>query len=129
MSRKTTTGPTVFLCLAMLLLSGCTGAMGAGSALGAAGGAVSIVNQANADVATAVKTACAQYAQARAAANAVDATGTVPAGTVAKINSIESFGDAACAHPPRGDPLSTAIWLGTLVGEITALTTRHPPGA
>src|SRR6266851_1694839 len=40
-----------------------------------------------------------------------------------KVTAIESFGDAACANPPSGDPLSTAIWLGNLAGQITTLTT------
>jgi phage terminase large subunit-like protein len=38
------------------------------------------------------------------------------------IATTEEYGDAACASPPRGDALSTAIWLGELVGQVATLT-------
>jgi phage terminase large subunit-like protein len=42
------------------------------------------------------------------------------------IATTEEYGDAACADPPSGNVLSTAIWLGTLVGQIATLTTVTP---
>jgi hypothetical protein len=50
---------------------------------------------------------------------------------VVRLSSIERFGNAACgpgAAPPKGDPLSTAIWLGQLAGQITTLTTTAQHG-
>ncbi len=47
----------------------------------------------------------------------------MPKSAAAKLSAIESFGDAACAKTPEGDPLSTAIWLGQLAGQITTLST------
>lgn len=70
---------------------------------------------------TTIATACSEYAKAKAAADAVTATGLLPAAVTVKVASIEGFGDAACANPPAGDPLSTAIWLGQLVGQIGSL--------
>jgi uncharacterized protein YceK len=70
-----------------------------------------------------VAKACAEYAKGKAAAEAVVGTGLVPSAITGKVTAIESFGDAACANPPSGDPLSTAIWLGQLAGQITTLTT------
>jgi len=70
--------------------------------------------------------ACAEYQNGKAAADAVTAAGLVPAATTSKVTSIKSFGDAACGSgsgPPSGDPLSTAIWLGKLAGQLTTLTT------
>jgi hypothetical protein len=32
----------------------------------------------------------------------------------------------ACANPPSGDALATAIWLGQLVGQIATLTSAAP---
>jgi hypothetical protein len=104
------------------LLTACGGLIAAGSAAGAASGILAVVNEVANTVDTTVQTACADYETGRAAANAVVAIGLVPAKIVAKITAIESFGDAACANPPSGDPLSTAVWLGKLVGQITTLT-------
>jgi len=70
--------------------------------------------------------ACTEYQKGKAAADAVAATGLVPLAATAKVTSIEEFGDAVCgsgAGPPAGDPLSTAIWLGKLAGQLTTLTT------
>jgi hypothetical protein len=53
----------------------------------------------------------------------------VPSGIAAKVSVIEEYGDAACTSPPQGDAVSTAVWLGELVGQIGALTTAeaaHP---
>jgi hypothetical protein len=70
-----------------------------------------------------VTKACAEYTKGKAAADAVVGTGLVPVAVSGKVTAIESFGDAACTKPPLGDPLSTAIWLGKLAGQITTLTT------
>jgi hypothetical protein len=69
-----------------------------------------------------IATACAEYQKGKATADALTGTGLVPSAASAKVTSIESFGDAACANPPSGDPLSTAIWLGKLAGQIATLT-------
>ena len=71
---------------------------------------------------TAITAACGEYQKGRAAADMIVGSGILPAVVSAKVSSIESFGDAACAKPPAGDPLSTAIWLGQLVGQIGTLT-------
>ena len=76
------------------------------------------------------RAACAEYGRARAAADATVAAGVAPA-VAARLASIESFGDAACgpeAAPPKGDPLSTAIWLGQLAGQLTTLAGAAKPG-
>jgi hypothetical protein len=53
-------------------------------------------------------------------------TGIVPTDAAGKARAIEEYGDAACANPPSGDALSTAIWLGTLVGQLATLTSAAP---
>ena len=63
-----------------------------------------------------------RYETGKAAADARVGAGIVAPATVVKVAAIKSYGDAACATPPPGDPLSTAIWLGQLVGQITTLT-------
>ena len=109
--------------LALLpLLGGCAALMAAGSATGAIGGGLAMANQVASTVDTTIQTACSAYEKGRAAANAVVATGLVPADASSKVGIIEEYGDAACADPPSGDALSTAIWLGTLVGQIATLT-------
>jgi hypothetical protein len=108
---------------ATLALSGCGGVPTAVFAgLGAAGPILSMIGNVTEAVAPVIATACGEYGRARAAANAVLASGIIPASAHVKVASIESFGDAACANPPSGDPLSTAIWLGQLVGQIVTLT-------
>jgi hypothetical protein len=106
----------------MAALGGCAGLMAAGSATGAIGGGLAMANQVASTVDTTVQTACSAYEKGRAAANAVVATGLVPSDAANKVGIIEQYGDAACASPPSGDALSTAIWLGTLVGQIATLT-------
>jgi hypothetical protein len=106
-------------------LSGCGGMVAAGSAMGAAGGALAIADNVASAADSVIATACKEYGAGKSAANAVVATGIVPASAAAKVNSIESFGDAACAAPPAGDPLSTAIWFGTLVGQLGTLTANQ----
>jgi hypothetical protein len=105
-----------------LAVSGCTSLMAAGSAVGALGGVVATANQVAATVDPAIAAACQAYAKGKAAADALVAAKLVPTSAVAKVKSIEAFGDAACANPPSGDAVSTAIWLGQLVGEISALS-------
>ena len=51
---------------------------------------------------------------------------TWPNGAIA---TTEEYGDAACANPPQGDPLSTAIWLGQLIGQVATLTSVAAPAA
>ena len=105
------------------MLSACAGAPAAALAgLGSAGSAYFAVDKLSEAASPYIAQGCAEYAKAKAAADAVAATGLVPASTGAKLTAIESFGDAACATPPSGDPLSTAIWLGRLAGQLTTLT-------
>jgi hypothetical protein len=108
------------------MLSACAGAPAAVLAgLGSAGSAYLAVDKLSEAASPYIAQGCAEYARAKAAADAVSATGLVPAGAGAKLASIESFGDAACgpgSGPPAGDPLSTAIWLGQLAGQLTTLS-------
>jgi hypothetical protein len=103
-------------------LTGCAAAPAVLGGLGSAGSAYVAVDQITTAAAPYIATACQDYQTARAAANATVAAGVVPVATGSKVASIESFGDAACANPPAGDPLSTAIWLGQLAGQIATLT-------
>jgi hypothetical protein len=105
------------------MLSACAGAPAAALAgLGSAGSAYLAVDKLSEAASPYIAKGCAEYAKAKAAADAVSTTGLVPAGVAAKLSSIESFGDAACATPPAGDPLSTAIWLGQIGGQLTTLS-------
>ncbi len=110
----------------LLLLTGCAGLVAAGSATGALGGGLALANQIAGAVNTTVETGCTEYEKGRAAANAVLATGLVSADAAQKVGVIEEYGDAACANPPSGDALSTAIWFGTLIGQIATLTSVTP---
>jgi len=98
----------------------------AGSATGALGGGLALANQIAGAVNTTVETGCTEYEKGRAAANAILATGLVSADAARKVGVVEEYGDAACAKPPSGDALSTAIWLGTLIGQIATLTSVTP---
>ena len=100
----------------------------AGAATGAVGSGLVIANQVASTVDTTIQTACAEYTKGRAAANAVVGTGLVPSDATSKVGIIEEYGDAACANPPAGDALSTAIWLGELVGQIGTLTSSKSGG-
>jgi len=71
---------------------------------------------------TAITTACSEYHSIKTAADMLVTAGAVSPATADRVVAIESFGNAACAHPPAGDPLSTAIWLGELAGQIGTLT-------
>lgn len=105
------------------MLTGCAGVPAAVlGGLGSAGSVFTAVDKITQATDPYIATACAEYQKGKAVANAMTAAGVVPSAITAKVISIESFGDAACANPPSGDPLSTAIWLGKLAGQITTLT-------
>jgi hypothetical protein len=110
----------------MAMLGGALGAcaplVGAGAALGTVGAGITVANTVSTTVDATIQTACAAYDKGKAAADAVVGTGIVPAGAAGKARIIEEYGDAACANPPSGDALSTAIRLGTLVGQLATLT-------
>lgn len=106
----------------MPALTGCAGAPAALlGGLGSAGSAYLAIDKITKAASPTIAAACGEYAKAKAAADATVAAGVVPSAIALKVVSIESFGDAACARPPAGDPLSTAIWLGQLAGQITTL--------
>src|SRR5436190_2360797 len=95
------------------VLAGCSGVPAAVLAgIGSAGSVFTAVDKITEAASPYVVSACTEYAKAKVAADATVAAGVVTAAVVAKLSSIESFGDAACASPPNGDPLSTAIWPG-----------------
>jgi hypothetical protein len=103
-------------------LAGCAGVPAAVlGGLGSAGSAYLAVDKITETASPYIATACAEYGKAKAAADATVAAGVVPAAVAARLASIENFGDAACATPLAGDPLSTAIWLGGLAGQLTTL--------
>lgn len=114
----------IILIFAVLpMLTACAGAPAAALAgLGSAGSAYMAVDKLTEAASPYIAKGCTEYAKAKAAADAVSATGLVPASVAPKLTSIESFGDAACSNPPAGDPLSTAIWLGHLAGQLSTLT-------
>ncbi len=111
------------LAICALSLASCAGVPAAVlGGLGSAGSAYWAVDKITEVASPIIATACAEYDKARSAANAVLGSGMVPAAYHASVVSIESYGDAACANPPAGDPLSTAIWLGQLAGQVLTLT-------
>ena len=105
-------------------LAGCAGVPAAVlGGLGSAGSAYLAVDRITEAATPYIAAACGEYGRAKAAADATVSAGAAPAVAV-RLASIESFGDAACgpdAGPPKGDPLSTAIWLGGLAGQLTTL--------
>lgn len=107
-------------------LGACAPLIEAGAAVGAVGTGITVANNVAGDVNSTIQTACAAYDKGEAAASAVVGTGLVPSDIASKVGIIEEYGDAACANPPSGDALSTAIWLGTLVGQIGTLTSVTP---
>jgi hypothetical protein len=122
-------GIVQMIALAVLLgtaLGACTPVAGAGAAVGTVSSGIATANNLTSAVGTTIQTACAAYQKGEAAANAIVGAGVVPADATSKVGIIEEYGDAACANPPSGDALSTAIWLGTLVGQIGALTSVTP---
>ena len=109
-------------------LGACAPLVGAGAATGALGGGLAIANQVAGTVGGTIKTACIVYQKGKSAANAAVSLGAVPADAAKRVAIVEQYGDAACAHPPTGDALSTAIWLGELVGQIATTTNTKPAG-
>jgi hypothetical protein len=110
-------------------LTGCAGIPAAVlGGFGMAGSAVMAIDMITEAASPYIASACVEYGKAKASAAAVIAAGMVPTANAAKLSSIESFGDAACANPPAGDPLSTAIWLGQLAGQITTLASGAKAG-
>ena len=109
-----------------LALAGCTGLVAAGSTVGVIGGGLAVANQVAADVDTTIETACAEYEKGRVVADAILATGLLPSKIAGKVEIIEEYGDAACADPPAGNAVSTAIWLGKLIGQLITLTDSAP---
>ena len=106
------------------VLSACAGPPAAALAgIGSAGSAYLALDKLTEAASPYIAKGCAEYAKAKAVADAVSASGLMPTSTVAKLAAIEGFSDAACATPPAGDPISTAIWLGHLAGQLTTLTT------
>jgi hypothetical protein len=104
-------------------LAGCAGVPAAVLAgLGSAGTVYLAVDKITEAANPYIAKACGEYEKAKAAADAVVASGIVPKSAAARLAAIESFGDAACANPPAGDPLTTAIWLGHLAGQISTLS-------
>jgi hypothetical protein len=116
----------VIVPLALLALGGCTGLIAAGSAAGAIGGGLAIASQVADSVDTTIRTACGEYEKGRVVADAILEAGLLPPNTAAKVRTIEEYGDAVCAAPPSGNTLSTAIWLGKLIGQIVTLTGDAP---
>ena len=104
-------------------LAGCAGVPAAVFAgLGAAGSVYTAVDKLTEAASPYIASACGEYGKAKEAVDATIATGVVSSAIADTVVYIESFGDAACgsgAGPPKGDPLSTAIWLGGLAGQLT----------
>ncbi len=116
---------TIVLVFAVVpALAGCGGVPAAVlGGIGSAGSVYTAVDKVTEAADPYIAKACAEYATGKAVADAMVGTGLVPGTVSRKVSSLKSFGDAACAKPPAGDPLSTAIWLGKLAGQITTLTT------
>jgi hypothetical protein len=113
----------VLICAVMPALSACSGATATVlGGIGSIGSAISAADKVSEAASPYIAKGCADYAAAKAAADALVSAGVLTGSTAAKVSSVESFGDAACASPPDGDPLSTAVWLGKLVGQLTTLT-------
>ena len=103
-------------------LAGCAAVPGVLGGVGAAGSVFTAVDRITQATDPYIARACVEYRQGKAVADAMISAGAVSQPLAARAVSIESFGDAACANPPAGDPLSTAIWLGRLAGQLTTLT-------
>ncbi len=108
-------------------LAGCAGVpaavpMAILGGLGAAGSVYTAVDKITEAASPYIASACGEYGKAKAAVDATIATGVVSTAIAETVVYIESFGDAACANPPSGDPLSTTIWLGQLAGQLKLLT-------
>jgi hypothetical protein len=113
----------VLIFAAMPMLSACGGTAAAVlGGIGSIGSAITAADKVSKAASPYIAQGCADYAAAKSAANTLVSAGAVTGATAAKLASVESFGDAACASPPAGDALSTAIWLGKLVGQLGTLT-------
>jgi hypothetical protein len=93
----------------LLPVGGCTGLIAADAATAAIGGGLMVANRVASDVDATIQKACAEYEKGRVIADAVAMTGLLTADIAGKISVIEEYSDAACANPPSGDALSTAI--------------------
>ena len=110
-------------------LSACSGVPAAVFAgLGAAGTVYTAVDKITEAASPYIASACLEYAKAKASVDATVAASKVSSAITETVATIESFGDAACANPPDGDPLSTTIWLGELAGQLKSLTSGVKPG-
>ena len=110
------------LLVTLAALAGCGGVpMVVMGGLASAGSIYRTVDQVTEATAPVIARACGEFEKAKAAAGVTVAVGLVAPGNAVKLASITSFGDAACAHPPGGDPIATAIWLGQLGGQLAAL--------
>ncbi|HZT87395.1 MAG TPA: hypothetical protein VFA12_05450 [Stellaceae bacterium] len=105
---------------ASLALSAC-GAAGTAAIAGSAVTAAAEAGQLVAATDRVIDKACAEYKKGRAVADAAASFGLLPQAALAKISAIESYGDAACANQPAGDPVATAIWVGELIGDVKTL--------
>jgi len=105
-----------------LALSGCAAVL-AGAGIGVLSGAGTYAAiEAGIKIADdVIQVGCATYKGGRLATEVEIVRGNVTPEGVVKARSIEAWGDPVCANPPSSD-ISTAIWLGTLVGELGALT-------
>jgi len=106
-------------------LSACAPLLGAGAAIGTIGAGLAVANSAVNTADSTIQLACTAYQKGEVAANAVVSVGIVPGDAANKVGIIEQYGDAACANPPTGDALSTAIWFGSLVGQLSSLTSER----
>src|SRR5260370_336895 len=117
-------GAIVLVFAVIPALSGCAGVPAAVlGGLGSAGTVYLTVDKLTEAASPYIAKACGEYEKAKAGADAAVAGAIVPKSAAARLAAIESFGDAACAKPPDGDPLATAIWLGQLAGQLTTLST------
>jgi hypothetical protein len=121
----------VLVVLAGMALGACAPLAGAGAAAGVLGGSLALADQVAGTVDAVIETACGEYQKGRTAADAIVATGLTASDVANKVSVIEEYGDAVCGGPPPdgllgGDAVSTAIWLGRLVGQIATLTDTKP---
>ena len=123
LKERGVTPALVLAVVALPALSGCAGVPAAVlGGLGSAGSAYVALDRISEAASPFIATGCREYQKAKAAADAVADLGAMPTVMKIRLSSIESFGDAACTTPPAGDPLSTAIWLGHLAGQLATLT-------
>jgi hypothetical protein len=87
-------------CAVVPALTGCAAAPAIVAGLGSVGSAYMLVDKATEAATPYIAEGCAAYGKAKAAADATLAAATTSPSVAAKLKSIESFGDAACASPP-----------------------------